>query len=132
MTLVIENILGAGDAGVDVSCVFLIEPGHPKICNLRNPFLIKQNVASLDVPVDDAVWCVLMEIEQSSSNASYDLKPLLPVYLRSSIGFCIQKQKPILLNYAKVQTNLDTKLKMRRKENLLKRTLSRLSLATYS
>lgn len=77
----IDSILGSCNASVDVCSVFLIEPSHSKISNLRNPFVIKQNVASLDVPMDDAVWGVFMEIEKSSSNASYDLKPQLPVYL---------------------------------------------------
>ena len=79
--LVMDSILGSGNASVDVCCIFLIEPSHPKISNLGNPFVIKQNVASLNVPMDDAVWGVFMEIEQPSSNARYDLKPQLPVYL---------------------------------------------------
>lgn len=80
----IKNIRGSCKAAthsVNMCCVFLID-GHPKICNLRNPFLIKQIVPSLDVTVlDNTVWCVFMEIKQCLSNANYVLKPLLPVYI---------------------------------------------------
>lgn len=85
------SILGSSDASVDVCRVFLKEPSHPKIRNLRNPFLVEQNVAGLDVSVDNAVRRVLVEIEQSTSNACYDLKPQFPIYLRSSVRSCEPK-----------------------------------------
>lgn len=85
-------LLGSCDASVDVSYVFLIKSCHPKICNLWDPFLVEQNVSSFNVSVDDAVWCVFMEVEQPSSNACYDLKPLLPINLRFSVGFCVQNE----------------------------------------
>ena len=101
----IENILGSSDASVDVCCVLLKEPSHPKISNLRNPFLIEQNVASLDVSVDNAVRRVFVEIEKSSSNACYDLKPLLPVYPRSSVRFCKPPRVKKRFSQLKIRTH---------------------------
>lgn len=50
--------VGAGDTGE----VLWKEAGHAEVCDFGSPSLIEQDVASLDVPMDDGHVCALVQV----------------------------------------------------------------------
>ena len=85
-----QSILGAGYTCVDLWLVFREEPGHPKVTYFWDPLLIKENIAGLDVPVNDTARRILMQVQQPPCHPHYDFMSPLPIQLPTLSFVCIQ------------------------------------------
>lgn len=56
------RVLGASHSSVHMCLILRKKPSHPEVCYLWDPLLIEEDVASLDIPVDDAVMRILMQV----------------------------------------------------------------------
>lgn len=79
---------GARYMSLYVRLIFGEEMGHPKIGNFWDPLVIKEYVTGLDVPVNDTVVRVLMQVQQPPGNAIDYVQPPFPVKLPLLIRLC--------------------------------------------
>lgn len=79
--------VSAGDTGMDTRVAIAglgEEAGHAEVGDLGHPPVVEEDVAGLDVTVDDGRVSVLVEVEQATRHADHDLVPPRPGQLRSS------------------------------------------------
>lgn len=74
--------VGADGAGLDLAVLRREEAGHAEVSNLRGPILVQQDVAGLDVAMDDGGVSVLVQVQQPSRHPHDHLEPPVPVQLR--------------------------------------------------
>ena len=78
--MVVVLLLCSDDSvGVGFRHVRTEDPGHAKVGDLGVQVLVQQDVAGLQVPVNDAYPGVLVQVEQPLRDAVDDAAPLLPV-----------------------------------------------------
>ena len=74
-----ESLLSSGDAaGVSHAGVDVEQLGQAEVGDLRVHVRVKQDVARLEIAVDDGQPRVLVEVEKPSANPLDDLEPLRP------------------------------------------------------
>ncbi|KAB8110491.1 hypothetical protein EE612_047762, partial [Oryza sativa] len=73
--------VGAGDAGLDVGAAVAglrEEAGHAEVGDLGDPAVVEEDVAGLDVAVDDGRVRVLVQVQQPARHAHHHLVPPRP------------------------------------------------------
>jgi hypothetical protein len=75
---------GAGNDGGDVAVAGLDERGEAKVAEPGLHVVVEEDVAGLDVAVDDVRDAVVVEVGQASGHAQRDLVPRRPVHHRAS------------------------------------------------
>ena len=78
--------VGAGDAGVDAGAAVAglwEETGHAEVGDLGHPPVVEEDVAGLDVAMDDGRVRVLVEVQQAPRHAHHHLVPPRPGQLRA-------------------------------------------------
>jgi len=78
MILVNYCILRAGDRGGDGLDVGAEDPGHAEVGDLGVHVAVQEDVAGLEVPVDDPEARVLVQVQQALRDAVDDAEPALP------------------------------------------------------
>lgn len=73
------NLQSSCESGAEICFVFREEPGQAKVTDLRLEFVIKEDVAGLDISMNNPQVWVLMQVLQSSSDPDNDLESSLPV-----------------------------------------------------
>ena len=104
------NILGTSDAGVDVRLILGEEAGHAEIGDLGDPLIVEQNVAGLDVAVDDAVVGVFVKVEQAPGDAAYYVVPSLPIKPLSFVRLCVKIIRITIYHYIRHRNSLPHQL----------------------
>jgi hypothetical protein len=73
---------------VRVGAIAAEDPRHTEVRDLRVHVTVEEDVAGLEVPVNDLEPRVLVQVQKPACNTQYDVKPLRPVQLRRSSFIC--------------------------------------------
>jgi len=102
----VENSLRADDpGGVGLGDVGAEDPGHAEVGDLGVHVAVQEDVAGLEVPVDDPQPRVLVQVEQALRDAVDDPEPPLPGQGLPFLAVCTHKPVVALRTSISKQAN---------------------------